>query len=464
MAFPNHQASGTAQSVGAAAMTAPWGTHSADDVAFFPMEGASAPGLATANGFAQAPDAPQSATASFLDLYWCRATGSAQASPVTNAFANHGHGLIVTFRGVVATGDPWDVTSGGVEDVSDTTLSATGDTTTGPERLVVFFVGRGFDSAAAQFSAESCAGVSNLTKIYDAGTATGNGGGLGIWTAELATAGAYGPLLATLANASVKEFISVALKPAAGGTTFQVSVGGSVTATGALVRKTKLTRAGTSTGSGALIRKIRKTLPGSTTVSGVLTKRIRKLFTGSITGSGSISLRRIFPRTFTGSITPTGLLTRRTRKTLAGSSTATGSLTKRTRKLLTGSVTPTGTLAAIRKFIRNLTGSITPTGALRLKAGKRLGGSITPAGSLNSRTRKTLSGSVAGSGALTLRRVVRRAFAGSITAVGSLTSQVVSGFVGWWRRVATAFTRNPVAYTKNPVDYDPAEGDQPSPF
>lgn len=215
MTRPTYIGNGTMQAVAAAAMTAPWTAgHQIGDIGLFPMEGGSAPGLATANGFVRTGDAPQSATASILDLYWCRATSTTMASPVTNAFGNHGYGGIFTVRGCVPAGDPIHVTSGGIDNVSNTSLSATGDTTTIRECLVMFFVGKAFDSAAAQLSAESCAGVSNLVEQHDLGTATGNGGGIGVYTAELDTPGAYGPLLATLANASVKSFISIALMPA----------------------------------------------------------------------------------------------------------------------------------------------------------------------------------------------------------------------------------------------------------
>lgn len=219
MAAPVFQAAGTAQAAGAAAITVPWPAHAVDDIAFLVVESGTDVGLATANGFVRIPDIPQTTTSpiTVLDVYWCRATSTSMASPVTNASINHIYGLIVTARGAIATGDPWNVTSGGISNLNNAALSATGDTTTVADCLVFFFAARGTDDAAAQYSGEACAGLTSLTEQHDAGTAIGNGGGLGIWTGVIATAGAYGPLTATLAANATDAFASIALKPPVGG-------------------------------------------------------------------------------------------------------------------------------------------------------------------------------------------------------------------------------------------------------
>lgn len=227
MAAPAYQATGTPQAGGAQALTVPWPAHAVDDIAILVMEGVTAPGLGTANGFVRVADAPQVSTSvpSALDVYWCRATSTSMASPVTNAFSNHGYAVILTFRGCVTTGNPWDVTSGGINDTADGALSATGDTTTVADCLVVFVAGRGSDFATDVYSAESAANLTSLTEQHDAGTAIGNGGGVGVWHGLRSTAGAYGPLTANIAGTSVSDaFISIAFKPPSAAATGTVAV------------------------------------------------------------------------------------------------------------------------------------------------------------------------------------------------------------------------------------------------
>lgn len=294
MAAPTWIANGTAQSGGAVALTVPWPTHQVDDIALLIMEGVTAPGLGTANGFVRVPDAPQITTtvASALDVYWCRATSTSMASPITNAFGNHGHAIIAIFRGCITTGDPWDVTSGGTNNTNDAVISATGDTTTLAECCIVFMATHGSDFATAEYSGEAAANVTSLTERYDAGTATGNGGGIGLWVGERATAGAYGPLTGNLVNNSGDSFISIALKPPAATThELAATVAGVATVTGNLTRvlQAKATPAGVATVTADLdlIVHLASTVAGVATVTSNLT-RVQS-FASTIAGIATVT-------------------------------------------------------------------------------------------------------------------------------------------------------------------------------
>ncbi|MGH9251750.1 MAG: hypothetical protein ACRD0W_19850 [Acidimicrobiales bacterium] len=153
-----------------------------------------------------------------LTILWRRATASESAPTLVDA-GNHQVAQIVAYRGVVATGNPWDVTSASSETTSDTSGSITGDTTTVADCLVVAAIAHAVDSAAAQFSSYANTDLSSVTERIDAGTAAGSGGGVGLADGGKATAGAYGATTVTLANASAKAMLTVALKPATSGET-----------------------------------------------------------------------------------------------------------------------------------------------------------------------------------------------------------------------------------------------------
>jgi hypothetical protein len=163
--------------------------------------------------WAQAPDSPQDVAAGDrLTVFWSRYNGT-QTDP-TIAGSDHVIGEMIAIRGCPAAGDPWDVTSGGSDATSDTSVSVPGATTTVANCLVVVFCAHTRDSAVAQFSAHANADLANLTERMDASTSTGGGGGFGCWTGEKAAAGAYGATTATLLAASPTAFATYAMKPA----------------------------------------------------------------------------------------------------------------------------------------------------------------------------------------------------------------------------------------------------------
>lgn len=217
MAVPTFQAAATFQTGGAVQLTVAWPTHQADDVAFLFVQSNNDAGLLTANGFVQMPDSPQSGTGSIMSVWWCRATSGAMASPVTNTGSNNISATMITIRGAITTGDPWEVTSGSATAVV-TSVSVPGDTTTIADQLIIFADGRGSDVAGGVFSGESATNVASLVEQVDSGTATGNGGGIGVWTGTRLTAGAYGPLTTTaLGVAAGQALWSASIKPVSSG-------------------------------------------------------------------------------------------------------------------------------------------------------------------------------------------------------------------------------------------------------
>jgi hypothetical protein len=198
-----------------------WPAHMVGDVALLFVEstGGQPVTLGVANGFAPVLNSPQATGAGTagtrLTVFWARATSSAMPAPTIAVPSDHFYAQIVTFRGVINSGNPWDVTGGGVKAAASGSVTVTGVTTTVANTLVVQAVARDNDSAAAAFSAQSNANLAGIVEHLDAGTANGNGGGLGIWSGVMAAAGATGNTTATVTG-SINAFLTIALKPQAG--------------------------------------------------------------------------------------------------------------------------------------------------------------------------------------------------------------------------------------------------------
>jgi hypothetical protein len=122
---------------------------------------------------------------------------------------------MIAIRGAVSSGNPWNITAGGVDATSDTSASIPGATTTVANTLVVVATAGSLPDASgtAQFSAWTNANLTSLTERTDNSVSSGNGGSLGIATGFKATAGAYGNTAATHANSAVKGMISIAIRP-----------------------------------------------------------------------------------------------------------------------------------------------------------------------------------------------------------------------------------------------------------
>jgi hypothetical protein len=226
---PAFQAAGTAVSA-TGTVTPTWPAHAIGDVAllFIESTGGQAANLSTPAGFVAVASSPQStgagATGTRLTVYWARATSAAMPAPTVADPGNHVYAQILTYRGVVASGNPWDITGGGVKAGASTAVTVTGVTTTVPSTRIVQAVSRDLDSAAAAFSAETNLNLTGIAERSDAGTVSGNGGGFGVWDGVMATAGPTGNTTATVTS-SVNAFLTVALRPPDNALTINVPPG-----------------------------------------------------------------------------------------------------------------------------------------------------------------------------------------------------------------------------------------------
>ena len=149
-----------------------------------------------------------------LTAFWSRYNGT-QGAPTVSDSGNHQLARMIAIRGATTSGDPCDVTAGGVEATSDTSGSIPGATTTVAYDLVVAAIATSLPDASstARFSGWTNADLSGLTERTDNSVNAGNGGGLAIATGTKTTAGVYGATAVTLVNAAQKGMMSIAIKP-----------------------------------------------------------------------------------------------------------------------------------------------------------------------------------------------------------------------------------------------------------
>ena len=218
---PTFQAAGTA-ATGTGAVSPAWPAHAIDDIAllFIESAGGEAATLSTAAGFVAVANSPQATGAGTagtqITVFWARATSTSMATPTVADPGDHVYAQILTYRGVINSGNPWDVTGGGVKAAASTSVTVTGVTTTVANTLVVQAVARDDDSSAAEFSAQTNVNLTGIAERSDAGTTSSNGGGFAVWDGVKAAAGATGNTTATVTS-SINAFLTIALKPVAGG-------------------------------------------------------------------------------------------------------------------------------------------------------------------------------------------------------------------------------------------------------
>ncbi|MBP9817867.1 LamG domain-containing protein [Candidatus Shapirobacteria bacterium] len=215
---PRFQAIGGAVSATTGTASPAWPTHQANDIAILYVEtiGNTTVSLTTPNGFTAMTNSPQATgvggTNTALTVYWARATSSSMTAPVIKGSGNHIYAVIATYRNAVETGDPWDVTVGSTKPANSTLTTWNSLTTNFDNELVVFVASRGNDSAAAAWGVITNSNMIGVNERWDAGTTSGDGGGLKISDGVLETAGVGGTSTATMSVSTQNAVFSFALR------------------------------------------------------------------------------------------------------------------------------------------------------------------------------------------------------------------------------------------------------------
>lgn len=123
-----------------------------------------------------------------LTIFWKRDSG-ADSDPTVTDPGDHAIGQIIGIRGCVTTGDPFIILGQTRKTTASTTGTAFGGATRINSCLIVNAFAHALDSASAVFSSWTNASLSSVTERIDVATTDGTGGGIGVATGELSTAG-----------------------------------------------------------------------------------------------------------------------------------------------------------------------------------------------------------------------------------------------------------------------------------
>ena len=193
-----------------------WPTHAAGDVALLFAESRGNLAVSTPAGFALVPNSPQTtgdSNESRITVFWARATSSGMPAVTITPEGDRIYARIITYRGVIISGNPWDVTGGGTKTPASTSVTLNSVTTTVPDTLIVQVASHNIASTAAAFSAQANSNLTGIAERADGGTTEGQGGGFAVWDGVKATAGATGNTTATVTS-STNAFVTIALLPA----------------------------------------------------------------------------------------------------------------------------------------------------------------------------------------------------------------------------------------------------------
>ena len=170
------------------------------------------------------------------------------------------------------------------------------------------------------------------------------------------------------------------------------------------------TPTGSLTPSGAIVRRPSKTPTGSLTPTGRTARRTSKTPAGAFTPAGALSAVRTVLANMSGALGLAGAVGRSTAKGVAGAFTPAGAVGRSMAKVITGVLGLAGDVAAeISGYYQ-----------------QAVGGALSLAGALNRTTARTLTGSLALSGAVI--RQIAKTIGGILNLVGNVGRNWISPF------------------------------------
>jgi hypothetical protein len=228
MTIPAYGAAGTS-AAGTGDITPTIGTHATGNLLILAVQSRQGESVAAPTDWTAVPGGMVTTGASAscrLTLFYKIAASGAESNPTVTDPGDHAYGRIFTFQNVnVANPFHLVLTHSGRSNDTTTVAHAPGGRTLVDDVMVCNFFAWGNDSAAAQFSGETNASL-GLTERSDEGTALGTGGGFGLLTGTLASAGVFDQTTVTVSSL-VYCAITLALAPIA-----DLSIGGTVTIDG----------------------------------------------------------------------------------------------------------------------------------------------------------------------------------------------------------------------------------------
>ena len=147
-----------------------WPTHQADDIGILTVNSKSDPD--TPSGWTEVTGSPLTATSGTttarLSVFWKRAASGAESNASVMGCGAVAHGIIMTWRGAITSGTPFDVLNTDTKTTLNKTTSIDGVTATENCNEILYVVARAGDNGAtAQYSNEANSNLVGLQEIVD---------------------------------------------------------------------------------------------------------------------------------------------------------------------------------------------------------------------------------------------------------------------------------------------------------
>lgn len=218
--------------------------------------------------------------------------------------------------------------------------------------------------------------------------------------------------------------IAAHFNAAGGGTTFPVSIGGTLTSAGALQKQDNLIRAGTLSSAATITKaNAQAAFAGTLSSAGSLLKATSRSLAGTLSSAGALAVSKVKVLAFAGSLSSAGAFVKANLQAAFGGTLATtGALTKANAQAAFGGTLATAG-ALLKSSTRSLAGTLASAGAFvgtKVLLLARSGG-LTPAGAISRLNALVRAGTLASSGVI--QRVNAQApFTGTLTTAGALAS------------------------------------------
>lgn len=142
---------------------------------------------------------------------WKRQTVASEPDVTMPGGLNHINSCIFTFKNCMEGSSPIHATNATAKSGASTSASIAGVTTSVAKAHIIYIASRTFSSSGGQYSGEANSTLVGLTERFDAGTTSGTGGGICVWSGVLAGVGISGTLTATLANSASEAYLCFAI-------------------------------------------------------------------------------------------------------------------------------------------------------------------------------------------------------------------------------------------------------------
>lgn len=193
-----------------------------------------------------------------------------------------------------------------------------------------------------------------------------------------------------------------------------------------------ITVGGTLTTTGDLLRSTAHSIDGLIAPEGILARYIAQIRTGETTPTGAFGPTTI-TKIFSSNVTPAGTVSRYIAHLLIGSIEPTATLTSKIAKALGSTLTTAATVALEinpSQTSINLAGSLALAGDRLTRVGKALDGAVTPASEITKTARTTESGTLTPAGTVSPAKRAILAISGTLNMVATLTKTTLRRYAG----------------------------------